>query len=126
MIIKTCVADRIFDRKALLPAVALATLLFGVPGSALADGSRPSATAESVTAKVSLADLDVSTPEGARAASARLAKMAQRLCRKLGDTRRASDSATYADCYRETLANALRQVNVPVVAGLPAPNPPRH
>ena len=118
MNIKTRVGDRIFDRKALLPAVALATLLAGVTGSALADAPRSTATAESVTAKVSLADLDVSTPEGARAASARLAKMAQRLCRRLGDTRRASDSATYADCCRETLANALRQANVTVVAGL--------
>jgi UrcA family protein len=126
MNIKTCVGDRTFDRKGLLPAVALATLLFGVTGSALADGSRPSAAAESVTVKVSLADLDVSTPDGARAASARLAKMAQRLCLKLGDTRRASNSATYADCCRETLANALRQVNVTVVAGLPGPDLPQH
>jgi UrcA family protein len=118
MNIKTRVGDRTFDRKALLPAVALATLLVGVTVSALADAPRPTATAESVTAKVSLADLDVSTPEGARAASARLAKMAQRLCRRLGDTRRASDSATYADCCRETLANALRQANVTVIAGL--------
>jgi UrcA family protein len=97
-------------------AVALATLLLAITGSALADGPRRTATAESVTAKVSLADVDVSTPEGARTASARLAKMAQRLCRKLGDTRRASDAATYADCCRETLANALRQANVTVVA----------
>jgi UrcA family protein len=126
MNIKTRLRHRTFDRIALLPAVALATILVGVTAPVLADAPQPTATTESVTANVSLADLDVSTPEGARAASARLAKVAQHLCRKLGDTRRVSDSATYADCYRETLANALRQVNVTVVAGLPGPNLPQH
>ena len=124
MNIKTCVGNRTFGHKGFLAAVAYATLLLSVTGSALADGSRPSATGESVAARVSLADLDLSTPDGARAASDRLAKMAQRLCRKLGDTRRASDSATYADCCRETLASALRQINVTMAAGLPRPDLP--
>jgi len=109
-----------------VPAAALAALLACGADSVLADATRAAANAESVAATVSLADLDVSTPEGVQAANARLAKAAQRLCRKLGDSRRVSDSATYADCYRETLANALRQVNVPVVAGLPRPNLPQH
>jgi UrcA family protein len=126
MNIKTRRDHRAFDRKILLPAVALAVMLAGVTDSVLADPRPPAAKAESVAATVSLADLDVSTPEGVRAASARLAKVAQRLCRKLGDARRVSDWATYTECYRETLANALRQVTVPAVAGLPRPNLPQH
>jgi UrcA family protein len=100
----------VFDR-ALLPAAAVAAILTGVTESVRAEPPRGTAKAESVVATVSLADLDVSTPEGVRAANARLAKAAQRLCRKLGDTRRVSDSATYADCYRETLANALQRLS---------------
>jgi UrcA family protein len=126
MNIKTPLHHRTVDRKALLPAVTLATLLAGVTDPVLADAPRATGKAESISATVSLSDLDVSTPEGARAASARVAKVAQRLCRKLGDTRRVSDSATYADCYRETLANALRRLNVPVLAGPLSPNPPQH
>jgi UrcA family protein len=124
MNIKTRVRHWTFDGKTLLPAVALAAMLASITDSVLADAPRGIAKAESVVASVSLADLDVSTPEGARAAGARIGKVAQRLCRKLGDTRRVSDSATYADCYRETLANALRQLNGPVLAG-PSPREPR-
>ena len=111
MNIKTRMDQRIFDRKTLMPAVALAVMLAGVTDPALADPHPVAAKTESVVERVSLADLDVSTPEGVRAARARLAKVIQRLCRKLGDTRRVSDWATYTDCYRESLTNALRQVN---------------
>ena len=113
------------DPKTLLPAVGLAVMLAAVTGSVLANPSPAVANTETVSARVSLADLDVSTPQGARAASARLAKAAQRLCRKLGDTRRASDWATYTDCYNETLANALRRLNKPVLASAPNAIPPK-
>jgi UrcA family protein len=126
MNIKTRLYHWTFDRKSLVPAAALAALLACGADSVLADATRAAAKAESVAATVSLVDLDVSTPEGARAANARLAKVAQRLCRKLGDNRRVSDSATYADCYRETLANAIRQLNAPVLAGLSSPITAQH
>ena len=126
MNIKTRRDHRFFDRKTLLPAVAVAVMLAGVTDSVLANPPPAAAKAESVVETVSLTELDVSTPEGVRAVRARLAKVAQRLCRKLGDVRRASDWATYTDCYRESLANALRQINPSVVAGFPRPNPPQH
>src|SRR4051812_41132720 len=107
--------------RAFLRPVTLAAILVAGSGSVLAEPPPPAKT-ESVAATVSLADLDISTPGGARAAHARLARVAQHLCRKIGDSRRVSDSATYADCYRETLANALRQLNLAVVAGLPKPD----
>ena len=125
MNIQATLRHRTFERKTALPAVALATLFAVVTDSALADAPRPTAPAESVTATVSLADLDVSTPEGAQAASARLAKLAQRLCLNFRDARRVSDWATYTDCYRETLANALRQAKLPVIAALPRQNLPQ-
>ena len=125
MNIKTRLCHSTLDRKALLPAAAVAAILACVTDSVLADAPRASAQVESVAATVSLADLDLSTPEGARAANVRLAKVAQRLCSKLGDTRRVSYSATYAECYRETLAKALHQLNVPVLAGAPSPIPPQ-
>jgi len=112
--------------KTLLPAVGLAVMLAAVTGSVLADPPPAVAKTETVAARVSLADLDLSTPQGARAASARLAKVAQRLCRRLGDTPRVSNWATYTDCYHETLANALRRLNIPVLAGAPSPIPPQH
>jgi UrcA family protein len=125
MNIKTCLCHWTLDPKTLLAALTLAGTLAGVTDSVLANPPPEAAEAESIAATVSLADLDVSTPEGVRAASARLAKVAQRLCRKLGDNRRVSDWATYADCCQETLAKALRQVK-PVVADLPRPNQAQH
>jgi UrcA family protein len=126
MNIKTRRDRRAFDRKTLLPAVAVVAMLAGVTDSVLASPPPAAPKTESLAVTVSLADLDVSTPEGVRAVRARLAKVAQRLCRELGDARRASDWATYTDCYRESLANALRQINPSVVAGVPRPNPPQH
>ena len=122
MNIKACLRHWTFDPKTLLPAATLAAILLPVTDTVLANPPPVAAKPESVAATVSLADLDISTPEGIQAANARLAQATRRLCRKLGDNRRVSDSATYADCYRETLANALRQVNLPVVAGLARPS----
>jgi UrcA family protein len=126
MNIKTRRNPRFFECKRLLPAVALAVMLAGVTDSVLAYPPPAAATPESLVETISLADLDVSTPEGIRAARARLAKVAQRLCRKLGDARRVSDWATYTDCYRKSLADALRQVTPSVVAAVPRVNPPQH
>jgi UrcA family protein len=110
------------DPRVCLRPVALAAMLAVASNSVLAQSLSAPVRAESVSASVSLADLDVSTPEGIRAARARLARVAQHLCRKFGDERKVSDQATYADCYRETLADALRRLNLPVVADLPKSN----
>jgi UrcA family protein len=67
---------------------------------------------ESVSASVSLADLDITTVEGTRAAQDRLKAMAQRLCRKFWDERKVSASDTYVECTRDTLASALAQLKV--------------
>jgi UrcA family protein len=77
----------------------------------VASAGPPSSPAEDVrVAHVSLADLDLATPEGSREALARLTTMAQRLCWQMGDSVRASNRATMDACVRETLAQSVRQL----------------
>jgi len=60
---------------------------------------------------VSLADLDLATPEGLRAARERLRTMARRLCAELAHSRELSYQPNFAACVDDTLAGALAQVN---------------
>ena len=62
-------------------------------------------------ADISLADLDLSTPEGLRAARDRLRTMARRLCAELAHSRELSYQPNFAACVDDTLAGALAQVN---------------
>jgi UrcA family protein len=68
---------------------------------------------DSVTraANVSLADLDLSTPEGSRTAHERLETMAQRLCAELARSHELAYQPSYETCVHDTLAGALAQVN---------------
>ena len=94
---------------------AMAALLALAPGWAVArEPSRKAA--ETVATTVALADLDLSTSEGARIARERLTSAAARLCRTFGDTRKVSDAATIADCTRDTLEEALRRLSLQQVA----------
>jgi UrcA family protein len=68
------------------------------------------------TENVSLADLDLSTPEGVRAAHDRLHETARRLCSQVADSQDISHQPNYVACVDETLANALRQLNGPELA----------
>src|SRR5215472_7766822 len=87
--------------------------LFAVgPLAAFADP--PTAHARHILeSKVSLSDLDLSTPEGVRAAHKRLRHRAENLCHQLGDSTSASFRWTYDTCVKETLANAIQQLNTP-------------
>ena len=91
--------------------------LFALAPAAFAD---PPATpaADTRVAKVSLAGLDLSAPEGARAALERLRIVAQHLCWELADERKISYQATYFACVNETLAKAVRRINSPTLAAL--------
>jgi UrcA family protein len=62
-------------------------------------------------ASVSLADLDLSTLEGARIAHQRLEAMARRLCDELARRQDLSYQLNYAACVRDTLAGALAQAD---------------
>ena len=92
---------------------ALVALLALTSAAALAD--QPPATQ---VAKLSLAGLDLSTPEGARAAYERIKTTAERLCFQLSDTRKIDYQAVYNMCVNETLANTVQRINAPAVAAL--------
>jgi UrcA family protein len=82
---------------------------------------KPIAAAYSPTSKVSLVDLDVATPEGARAAHQRLQREARHLCSKVADELDLSLHANYLACVDESLAKAMQQVApASMVAGAPA------
>jgi len=66
---------------------------------------------EAAVATVSLADLDLSTVEGAGIARRRLEVAALRLCRAFSDSRRVADLATLRDCSHDAVADAIRHVN---------------
>jgi len=68
------------------------------------------------TATVSLADLDLSTPEGARMARERLEAMARRVCGELARLPDSSYQPNYAACVQDTLAGALAQADAVAVA----------
>jgi len=87
-----------------------------------ASGHQPApVTPYSRSSKVSLADLDLTTPEGARAARELLRKEARRLCSQVADSEDLSHQTNFVACVDETLANALRQVAGPaLVAGAAA------
>jgi UrcA family protein len=64
-------------------------------------------------AKISLAGLDLSTAEGARAAFERIKTAAERLCFQVeNDPYR----EIYEACVRETLANAVRRIDAQIAA----------
>jgi len=62
-------------------------------------------------ASVSLADLDLSTLEGAAIARQRLDAMARRLCNELARRQDLSYQPNYAACVQDTLAGALTQAD---------------
>ena len=78
-----------------------------------APGHTHTAVRNSVTlgASVSLADLDLSTLEGARTARQRLEAMARRLCEELARRQDLSDHFNYPACLHDTLAGALAQAD---------------
>lgn len=61
------------------------------------------------SAKVSLADLDLSRPDGARAARERLRETARRLCAQVADDLDLAHQPNFVACVDETLTAALRQ-----------------
>jgi len=73
----------------------------------------PMTVLNSVTlaANVSLADLDLSTLEGANVARQRLEAMARRLCDELGRRRDLAYQPNYAACLHDSLSGAMAQAD---------------
>ena len=90
---------------------AILMALFGIAPVATIADQHAATAALSRVADVSLADLDLSTPEGMRAARERLHTMAQRVCAERADSRGPSSQPNFVACVDSTLAGAIRQIN---------------
>ena len=101
-------------------AAACIALAGVAPFAAFADPPIAPAT-HALESKVSLADLDLSTEKGVRAAHTRLTSMAERLCRQLWDSTSFTFRWTHAACVQKTLEDAIQQLNVPTVAAIDHP-----
>jgi UrcA family protein len=88
--------------------------------SAVAAYADPPAVSPAVTqsAKVSLADLDLTRPAGARIAYERIKRVAERLCDDREDAWSRYHAASYDACVRETVADAVRQIHAPALVAL--------
>jgi UrcA family protein len=95
---------------------AILLALYALVSGVTVAGPKTDTAAVIQSARVSLADLDLSTPEGARAARERLHQTARHLCNRVADELDLSHQANYVACVDETLAAALRKVNEPASA----------
>jgi UrcA family protein len=78
------------------------------------------------SAKVSIAGLDLSTPQGALAARERIRQTARKLCAQLADELDLSHQANYVACVDASVAMAMQQVAPhSIVAGATAPSAPK-
>ena len=84
--------------------------------TALLGKQLPANAAEQASAKVSIADLDLSTDQGMQAARDRLHATAQRLCEKVVDPSSLSIHSDYAHCVDETTTAAVAQLTGALLA----------
>ncbi len=98
-----------------LGAAIVACTLFA--GAAFADPPAAPA-ADTRVANVSLAGLDLSTPEGARAAHDRIKIVVKRLCFQMEDPSEIDHLEAYNICVLKTLADTVRRINAPTLAAL--------
>src|SRR5271167_2054270 len=96
-------------------AVMMAFCVLG-PLTAMAQQPAPAAQ-ETRSAKVSLAGLDLSTPEGMSAARERLRGGAVRLCSQVADELDLSHHANFLKCVDSAVTSALQQLTGPKLAG---------
>jgi UrcA family protein len=89
-------------------SVAFAWLLGIAPVTVKADPQHTSEP-EVARAAVSFTDLDLTTTLGVSKARKRMVVAAQRLCHRFSDSLKASNNATSAACYRETLADVTQR-----------------
>jgi UrcA family protein len=71
-------------------------------------------------AVVSVADLDLTTPAGARSARDRIHESARRLCRQLADIHDLGHQPHFVACVDQAMARALQKLHGPDVAAIKA------
>jgi UrcA family protein len=102
------ISRRIFKFKTAVRAAGLIAVCLALPIAALAQ--QPSSAAPT-SAKVLLAGLDITTPEGTAAARNRLHETARQICSQPVGNLEPSDRADFLSCIDNTLINELKQVN---------------
>ena len=92
--------------------------LFAIAPMVSAADTPPETAPESITARVSIRDVNLTTPEGQRIAHERLLQTTRRLCSSLEDRHPQSLAhyPMYIRCVDEALARAVQQVNGPALA----------
>ena len=68
--------------------------------------------------QVSLAGLDLTTPDGARSAYDRLTAAAEHLCMQLSSDHKSAFRETYVECVHETLTDAVRRFSTPALVAV--------
>ena len=116
MNIETQLARRSISRS---DSIRVALVVMFALASAVALADQPPAPVTRV-AKVSLADLDLSTPEGARVAYERIKTTAKHLCSKPSDS---PFWQTYDACVQEALSNAIRRMHTAALAAVQKSQP---
>jgi len=105
--------------KLTIGAWAVALMALHSTASFAADEQRRSAPVlDKRVAVVSLTDLNISTPQGARAARDRLRETARRLCSLVQDSRDLGHQQHFVACVEETLADALHQLEIPALTAV--------
>ena len=99
-----------------------ALIMLGVIAPMVGAADTPTEAApESISARVTFGDINLTTPEGQRIAHERLLQTTRRLCSDL-EARHPQSLAhyqTYIRCVDETLARTLQQANGPALAVTP-------
>jgi UrcA family protein len=110
---------RRFSSQIAVRSVALTALLAVAPLAAMAQ-SEVAASTRTLTSKVSVADLDLSTSAGMDAARDRLHQTARGLCSQVADSQDPylTQKPTFIACVDDTLTDALRQINGPARAAI--------
>lgn len=100
-------------RTAILAAMTLALAVTTSIAALAGPPSKPAREARSTV--VSLADLDLSTPEGLDAARDRVRQASKQLCRLVADPDDLSRYANYNPCVKESFTTAMERANKPAL-----------
>jgi UrcA family protein len=84
-----------------------------VLGSATAMAQQTSGVVESASAKISLAGLDLSTPEGMAAARERVHQAARQLCSEVAHSTDVAHQPNFIKCVDATMASAFQRLSGP-------------
>ena len=106
--------------RGLTTAAAMAGALACAAATGVQAGSNPSSNADPHWTKVSLADVDLGSDQGARVAFQRIQTAAQRLCGEDPAARNVDLTSPYATCLQATIDHAVGVLDSPRVTALDA------